>query len=143
MLQLCRSTIRGVLPEGSQRGPGYRGVQLCGIHRRPWLAFLLIQGLFCYHYYQLLFRLLHSLTVTIENLNLHCMQRLAMYVIKFLTAVNNTVLWVWQVRLGPNGAEEVLGLGNLSDYEQKGLEALKSELMSSIQKGVDFINVKA
>ncbi|KAG0580534.1 hypothetical protein M758_4G182800 [Ceratodon purpureus] len=48
-----------------------------------------------------------------------------------------------KVRLGPNGVEEVMGLGNISDYEQKGLEALKSELMSSIQKGVDFINVKA
>jgi len=48
-----------------------------------------------------------------------------------------------KVRLGPNGAEEVLGLGKLSDYEQKGLEALKSELMSSIEKGVNFANVKA
>jgi malate dehydrogenase len=47
------------------------------------------------------------------------------------------------VRLGPNGVEEVLGLGTLSDYEEKGLEALKSELMSSIQKGIDFANVKA
>lgn len=47
------------------------------------------------------------------------------------------------MRLGPNGVEEVLGLGNISDYEQKGLEALKSELLSSIQKGVDFANVKA
>lgn len=50
--------------------------------------------------------------------------------------------WVWQVRLGPNGVEEVLGLGKLSDYEQKGLDSLKSELMSSIEKGVNFVNVK-
>lgn len=47
------------------------------------------------------------------------------------------------MRLGPNGIEEILGLGSLSDYEQKGLEGLKSELMSSIEKGVNFVNVKA
>jgi len=46
------------------------------------------------------------------------------------------------VRLGPGGAEEILGLGKLSDYEQKGLEALKSELLSSIEKGVEFATVK-
>ncbi len=45
----------------------------------------------------------------------------------------------WQVRLGRNGVEEVLELGSLSDYEQKGLEALKEELQSSIQKGLDFV----
>jgi malate dehydrogenase len=42
--------------------------------------------------------------------------------------------------LGKNGVEEVLGLGTLSDYEQNGLEALKEELRSSIQKGIDFVN---
>lgn len=62
---------------------------------------------------------------------------------KVLQGVNSAVFGLGQVRLGPNGVEEVMGLGNLSDYEQKGLEALKSELMSSIQKGVDFVNVKA
>lgn len=59
--------------------------------------------------------------------------------------MNVTKMNVWfacQVRLGPNGVEEIMGLGKLSDYEQKGLEALKSELMSSIEKGVNFINVK-
>jgi malate dehydrogenase len=43
------------------------------------------------------------------------------------------------VRLGRNGVEEVLELGSLSDYEQKGLEALKEELQSSIKKGLDFV----
>jgi malate dehydrogenase len=47
-----------------------------------------------------------------------------------------------KVRLGPSGVEEILGLGKLSDYEQKGLEALKFELLSSIEKGVNFANVK-
>ncbi|KAL6538320.1 hypothetical protein OROGR_012308 [Orobanche gracilis] len=45
-----------------------------------------------------------------------------------------------QVRLGKNGVEEVLGLGPLSDYEQQGLEALKPELMSSIEKGIAFVH---
>ncbi|XP_073159371.1 malate dehydrogenase, mitochondrial [Henckelia pumila] len=44
-----------------------------------------------------------------------------------------------KVRLGKNGVEEVLGLGPLSDYEQQGLEALKSELKSSIEKGIAFV----
>jgi malate dehydrogenase len=43
-----------------------------------------------------------------------------------------------QVRLGKNGVEEVLGLGELNDFEKKGLENLKGELMSSIEKGVKF-----
>ncbi|KAL6543284.1 hypothetical protein OROHE_010804 [Orobanche hederae] len=45
-----------------------------------------------------------------------------------------------KVRLGKNGVEEVLGLGPLSDYEQQGLEALKPELKSSIEKGVAFVH---
>lgn len=40
--------------------------------------------------------------------------------------------------MGPNGAEEVMGLGDLSDYEKKGLETMKKELIDSIKKGVDF-----
>lgn len=43
-----------------------------------------------------------------------------------------------QVRLGKNGVEEVLGLGALSDYEKEGLESLKPELKSSIEKGIKF-----
>ena len=43
-----------------------------------------------------------------------------------------------QVRLGKNGVEEVLGLGPLNDYEKQGLEALKPELLSSIEKGIKF-----
>lgn len=43
-----------------------------------------------------------------------------------------------QVKLGKNGVEEVLGLGSLSDYEKQGLENLKHELKSSIEKGIKF-----
>ncbi|KAF3788384.1 malate dehydrogenase [Nymphaea thermarum] len=45
-----------------------------------------------------------------------------------------------KVRLGKNGVEEVLGLGSLSDYEKEGLESLKPELKSSIEKGIKFAN---
>ncbi|KAE8817951.1 malate dehydrogenase 1, mitochondrial-like [Hordeum vulgare] len=47
---------------------------------------------------------------------------------------------VTQVRLGKNGVEEVLGLGQLTEFEKEGLEALKGELKSSIEKGVAFAN---
>lgn len=54
------------------------------------------------------------------------------------------LLWllclILRVRLGKNGAEEVLGLGALSDYEKQGLEALLPELKSSIEKGIKFAN---
>lgn len=45
-----------------------------------------------------------------------------------------------QVRLGKNGVEEVLDLGPLSDFEKEGLEQLKPELKSSIEKGIKFAN---
>uniref|UniRef100_A0A3B6EGP6 Malate dehydrogenase n=1 Tax=Triticum aestivum TaxID=4565 RepID=A0A3B6EGP6_WHEAT len=45
-----------------------------------------------------------------------------------------------KVRLGKNGVEEVLGLGQLTQFEKDGLEALKGELKSSIEKGVAFTN---
>lgn len=43
-----------------------------------------------------------------------------------------------KVRLGVNGLEEVLGLGSLSEYEKQGLELLKPELKTSIEKGIKF-----
>ncbi|KAI3872785.1 hypothetical protein MKX03_018988 [Papaver bracteatum] len=45
-----------------------------------------------------------------------------------------------KVRLGKNGVEEILGLGPMSDFEKEGLEKLKPELLSSIEKGVKFAN---
>ena len=38
----------------------------------------------------------------------------------------------------PPGVEEVYGLGDLSDYEKSGLQALIPELRSSIEKGEQF-----
>jgi malate dehydrogenase len=41
-------------------------------------------------------------------------------------------------QLGKNGVEKVLGYGKLSPYEQEGLDTLKAELKSSIDKGIEF-----
>jgi malate dehydrogenase len=43
-----------------------------------------------------------------------------------------------KVRLGSNGVEEVCGLGELSDFEKKGVEDLTSILEGNIKKGVEF-----
>eukprot|EP00898_Chlorokybus_atmophyticus_P000879 jgi/Chlat1/1792/Chrsp134S02108 len=47
-----------------------------------------------------------------------------------------------RVRFGPNGVEEIQGLGELSEFEKKGLEALKAELKGSIEKGIKFANAE-
>ncbi|MCO5560784.1 hypothetical protein L7F22_014404 [Adiantum nelumboides] len=56
------------------------------------------------------------------------------------SSVTDLPFFASKVRLGKNGVEEVLGLGTLSEYEKKALEALKPELKNSIQKGIDFAN---
>jgi len=45
-----------------------------------------------------------------------------------------------KVRLGPEGAAEVYPLGVLTEFEKAGLEALKPELLGSIDKGISFAN---
>ena len=45
-----------------------------------------------------------------------------------------------KVRLGPNGAEEVLPIGDISAYEADWLAKLKVELTGSIEKGMAFVN---
>ncbi len=47
-----------------------------------------------------------------------------------------------KVRLGPGGAEEVLPVGDITDYEKGWLEKLIPELKASIDKGVEFANAK-
>ncbi|KAL8046652.1 hypothetical protein ABFX02_08G190800 [Erythranthe guttata] len=56
------------------------------------------------------------------------------------STVTDLPFFASKVRLGKNGVEEVLGLGTLSDFEQQGLEALKPELKSSIEKGIAFVH---
>jgi malate dehydrogenase len=42
------------------------------------------------------------------------------------------------VRLGRSGVEEFLPLGPMNELERENLAALKSELLGSINKGVEF-----
>jgi malate dehydrogenase len=43
-------------------------------------------------------------------------------------------------RLGPNGVEEVLSFGDLSDSEKSTLDAMIPDLKAQAQKGVDFVS---
>ncbi|KAL5989573.1 hypothetical protein ACLOJK_010466 [Asimina triloba] len=56
------------------------------------------------------------------------------------SSVTELPFFASKVKLGKNGVEEVLGLGPLSDFEKQGLENLKAELKSSIEKGIKFAN---
>ncbi|ODQ63874.1 malate dehydrogenase [Nadsonia fulvescens var. elongata DSM 6958] len=44
-----------------------------------------------------------------------------------------------KVTLGPNGVEEIHGLGPLNKYEENLIEVAKVDLAKNIQKGVDFV----
>ncbi|KAI1292088.1 Malate dehydrogenase, mitochondrial [Halotydeus destructor] len=46
------------------------------------------------------------------------------------------------ILLGRNGLEKNLGMGKLTDYEKKCIDAALPELKSSIKKGEDFVNKK-
>lgn len=43
-----------------------------------------------------------------------------------------------KVQLGPNGVEDVFEIGEVTDFEQKGIDALIPELQKSIAKGIEF-----
>ena len=43
-------------------------------------------------------------------------------------------------RLGPGGVEEVMSLGELSEFEKQGLTKAIEELKPSIEKGLNFVN---
>lgn len=47
-----------------------------------------------------------------------------------------------KVRLGPDGAEEVLPIGELTEVEQKALQEAISQLRGNIDKGIAFANSK-
>ncbi|CAK0750754.1 hypothetical protein CVIRNUC_002015 [Coccomyxa viridis] len=47
-----------------------------------------------------------------------------------------------KVRLGPNGAEEVLPLGKLAPIEEKGVQELIPVLKKNIDTGIEFANTK-
>ena len=44
------------------------------------------------------------------------------------------------VRLGPNGAEEIMGFGELSAVEQANFDEMAPTLQGQIDKGVEFAN---
>ncbi|CAA6665822.1 unnamed protein product [Spirodela intermedia] len=56
------------------------------------------------------------------------------------SSVTELPFFASKVKLGRNGIDEVQGLGTLSDFEKEGLENLKAELKSSIEKGIKFAN---
>lgn len=51
--------------------------------------------------------------------------------------VDNLFLAI-KIRLGPNGVEEVLPFGKLSEFEQKGLDAAIPDLIAQAKKGIEF-----
>mmetsp|Transcript_47696 Transcript_47696/g.152890 ORF Transcript_47696/g.152890 Transcript_47696/m.152890 type:complete len:426 (+) Transcript_47696:324-1601(+) len=55
------------------------------------------------------------------------------------STVTSSVFFSSKVRIGPSGAEEIMGLGSLSAYEQAGLDAMLPQLAGEIEKGVEFV----
>lgn len=43
-----------------------------------------------------------------------------------------------KVKMGPSGAEVVMDIGEITEYEQGWLDKLKTELKGSIDKGIGF-----
>ena len=113
MSQLCWSSIRWCMLERTQRSSRRCGMLIRAVHHH-WASFLCLKG---------------------NSQNLASIIQTHSVLDVMVLVIN----W-FQVRLGKNGVEEVLDLGPLSDFEKQGLEALKPELKSSIEKGVKFAN---
>lgn len=56
------------------------------------------------------------------------------------TNSDDAVFFSHPVRLGPNGVEEILSYGELSDFEQNAKEAMLDGLHGDIDLGVKFVN---
>ena len=54
------------------------------------------------------------------------------------SSVTDLPFFATKVKLGPGGAEEVLPVGDITDYERGWLEKLIPELKASIDKGIKF-----
>jgi malate dehydrogenase len=54
------------------------------------------------------------------------------------STVTSAPFFSTRVELGPNGVEKIHGLGNLSPFEQAGLDKLLPDLTASIEKGIAF-----
>lgn len=61
------------------------------------------------------------------------------------SALTDLPFFASRIKIGKNGVEAVIesDLQGLTEYEQKALEALKTELKSSIEKGIAFANKPA
>ena len=58
------------------------------------------------------------------------------------SSVTELPYFATKVRLGPNGAEEVLPLGKLTPFEEKGVQELIPVLKKNIDTGVEFAQKK-
>jgi len=56
------------------------------------------------------------------------------------TVVPGLDFFATKVRIGPNGAEEIFPIGEITEYEQGWLVKMQDELKSSITQGQDFVN---
>jgi len=56
------------------------------------------------------------------------------------SSVSELPFFATKVKLGPSGAEEVLPVGDITEYEKEWLTKLIPELKSSIDKGIAFAN---
>ena len=53
-------------------------------------------------------------------------------------AVPGVPFFATKVQLGPGGVQQVMPVGQISDYEKAALDAMLPELKAQIQKGIDF-----
>lgn len=65
--------------------------------------------------------------------------------ILFFSQVTDLPFFATTLKLGKKGVEEIISedLNGLTEYEKKAVEALKTELKGSIEKGVQFANKQA
>jgi len=56
------------------------------------------------------------------------------------SSVTEAPFFATPVTLGPNGAEEIHGMGELSAFEKEGLQSMLPDLIAQAKKGVDFAN---
>ncbi|GAX81385.1 hypothetical protein CEUSTIGMA_g8816.t1 [Chlamydomonas eustigma] len=54
------------------------------------------------------------------------------------STVTEAPYFATKVKLSTEGVEKIHGLGDLSDYEKAGLKAMMPELISQIEKGIEF-----
>ena len=56
------------------------------------------------------------------------------------SSVTELPFFASKVRLGPEGVEEVLPVGDMTEVEKKGFDEMLPQLKGNIEKGVAFAN---